>query len=211
MKTYITIVTILLTFFQSNAQTQLNDSEIAKTMQRLADTTIIVQYPSVWNNDAHLHLISKKGDTINAYSYERPKGRKINSKIPRAIGRTMLLEDLSDYTQEPVRINRYFTIEDTNPDTLRKLWSEILDLHLWKIKDDAIEGSGCPITSESNFSVIDGGGLYILLISRLAIKPLNFYAPDVYERHCPGREGRQTAIKLFNIVNKVFEEIEKAR
>ncbi|MGN8057572.1 hypothetical protein ACTJKN_14940 [Pedobacter sp. 22163] len=206
MKTYLTIVTLLLTFFQSSAQTQLNDSEIAKTMQTLADTTIIVQFPSVWNSSPQLYLLSKKGDTINTYIYQRPKYRKTTSKVPNGVARAIWLKDLSEYRSESVRINRYFTIKDTDPDTLRKLWDDVVKLQLWRTKDDAIEGSGCPTKKGSYLKVEDGGGVYILLISRAEIKPLNFYDPQEFEKYCPGRKGRQTAIKLSSMVYKIFKE-----
>lgn len=192
-------------FLKGQAQTQFNDSEIAKTMQKLADTTVIIQYPSNWSFGPLLYLLSKKGDTINAYVYQRPKLLKINSKIPKAIGRAILTKDYSDYTSEPVRLNRYFTIKDLHTDTLTNLWNEVTKLRLWSVKDDALEGSGCPITKKSNVTVYDGGGIYILLISRIDIKPLNFYAPDEFEKYCPGRNGRQTAMKLSSIFYRRFE------
>jgi len=206
MKTYLTLLPLLGMFLFGSAQTQLNDSEIAKTMQKLADTTIIIQYPSVWNNGPLLRFLSKKGDTINAYSYERPKYRKINSKVPTAVARTILNKDYMDYINEPVALNRYFIIRDLNPDTLKKLWNDVVKLNLWRIKDDAVEGSGCPVTKNSIFEVYDGGGIYILLISRINIKPLNFYAPHDFEKFCPGRKGRQTAIKLSGMIYKIFKE-----
>lgn len=175
-------------------------------MQKLADTTIIIQYPSVWNHGPLLHFLSKKGDTINAYAYERPKHRKINSKVPRAIGRAILTKDYSDYANEPVALNRYFIIRNIDPDTIKKLWNDVVKLRLWEIKDDAAEGSGCPVTKTTNVFVEDGGGIYILLISRINIKPLNFYAPHDFEAFCPGRKGRQTAIKLSGLVYKIFKE-----
>lgn len=205
MKTFLAIILSLFTYYQVSAQTQLNDSEIAKAMQKLADTTIIVQYPSVWNDGPQLHFLSKKGDTINAYVYQRLKHRKLNTKVPGGVARAILLKDFSEYNSEPVRLNRYFTIKDTNPDTLKKLWNDVARLRLWNTKDDAVEGSGCPVTKNSNVFVEDGGGIYILLISRVEIKPLNFYDPQEFEKYCPGRAGRQTAIRLSGMFYKIFK------
>lgn len=206
MKTCLAFLPILAMFLVGNAQTQLDDSEIARMMQKLADTTIIIQYPSVWNQGPLLRFLSKKGDTINAYAYERPKYRKINIKIPRSIARTILTKDYSDYASEPVALNRYFIIRDINQDTLQKMWNDVAKLRLWRIKDDAIEGSGCPVIKKSYMEIYDGGGIYILLISKTDIKPLNFYAPDEFEKFCPGRKGRQNAIKLSSLVYKIFKE-----
>jgi len=175
-------------------------------MQKLADTTIIIQFPSVWNDGPALRFLSKKGDTISAYVYLRPKQRKIDSKVPRATLGAVLHDDYMDYSKEPVALNRYFIIREINQDTLKTMWNDIVKLRLWRIKDDAVEGSGCPVTKTMNAFVEDGGGIYILLISRIAIKPLNFYAPDNFEKFCRGREGRQTAIKLSGMFYKIFKE-----
>jgi len=206
MKTSLAILTLFLTCLCANGQTQLADSEIAKTMQVLADTTIIVQYPGVWNSGPQLYLISKKGDTINTYLYQRPPYRKIVGKVARGVANAIVLKEFREYRDEPVGINRYFTIIDDNPDTLRMVWNDLLKLQLWRTKDDAIEGSGCPVTKSSYIEIDDGGGVYILLITRGEIKPLNFYAPSEFERFCPGRKGRQTAIKLSRMVCKIFKK-----
>jgi len=206
MKTYLVLLSIVLTCLSGQAQTQLNDSDIAKVMQMLADTTVIVQYPSVWARGPFLHFLSKKGDTINAYTYQRPKDRKINSKLPMTVLRAILSQDYIDYINEDVRLNQYFAIRDINPDTLKRQWNDMLRLRLWNTKDDAVEGSGCPIAKGSNIIIHDAGGIYILLISRAEIKPLNFYAPEEFEKFCPGRKGRQTTIKLSNMMYRLFKE-----
>lgn len=204
MKQYILLLILLMMYITGNAQTQLNDSHIAKTMQKLSDTTVIVQYPSVWSHGPFLLFLSKTGDTITAYEYQEPEVRKINGKVPSAIRRAMHYKDLTDFMNEKVAINRYFFAKDIEPDTLKNLWNDIIRLKLWYMKDDAIEGSGCPTTKGKNLTIDDGGEIYILLISKAEIKPLNFYAPEEFEKFCPGRKGRQSAVKLSGLMRKVF-------
>ncbi|KQM75231.1 hypothetical protein ASE74_20645 [Pedobacter sp. Leaf216] len=175
-------------------------------MQKLSDTTVIIQYPSIWSHAPFLLFLSKTGDTITAYEYKRPEVRKVNGKVPSAIRSVMYYKDLTEYMNEPVSINRYFVEKDISLDTLRNLWNDILRLKLWYMKDDAIEGSGCPTIKGSNLTIHDAGGIYILLISKAEIKPLNFYAPNEFEKFCPGRKGRQTAIKLSGLIGKAFRE-----
>lgn len=160
MKAYLNILILMLMSLHSSAQMQLDNSEIARTMQKLADTTVIVQYPSVWDSSPQLYLFSKKGDTINTYLYQRPEYRKIHNKVPKGVASAILLKDIREYRSEPVGINRYFTIKDNDPDTLRKIWNDLVKLKLWNTKDDAIEGSGCPVKKGSYLEVDDGGGIY---------------------------------------------------
>ncbi|RZK73989.1 MAG: hypothetical protein EOO85_16165 [Pedobacter sp.] len=174
-------------------------------MQKLSDTTVIIQYPSVWSHEPFLLFLSKTGDTITSYEYKRPEIRKVNGLVPSTIRKAMYYKGLTEYMNEPVSINRYFVEKDIAVDTLRNLWNDILSLKLWSMKDDAIEGSGCPMVKGSNVSIDDAGGIYILLISKAEIKPLNFYAPDDFERICPGRKGRLAAIKLSDLIGRVFK------
>lgn len=206
MKQYLITIVLVSAYILGNAQTQLNDSNIAKTMQKLSDTTVIIQYPSVWSHEPFLILLSKTGDTITAYEYRRPEIRKVKGLVPFTIRKAMYYKDLTDYMNEPVSINRYFVDKDIAVDTLRNLWNDILGLKLWFMKDDTIEGSGCPTVKGSNVSIDDAGGIYILLISKAEIKPLNFYAPNDFERICPGRKGRQAAIKLSGLIGRLFKE-----
>lgn len=204
MKQYLITLMLVFTYILGNAQTQLNDSNIAKTMQRLSDTTVIIQYPSIWSNGPFLLFLSKTRDTITAYEYKRPEARKVNRTVPSAIRRAMYYKDLTEYMNEQVSINRYFVEKDITLDKLRNLWNDVLKLKLWDMKDDAIEGSGCPTVKGSNLTIHDAGGIYILLISKAKIKPLNFYAPEEFEKFCPGRKSRQTAIKLSDSMVKAF-------
>ncbi|WP_316809381.1 hypothetical protein [Pedobacter agri] len=204
MKQCLITLAFVFTYISGDAQTQLNDSNIAKTMQRLSDTTVIIQYPSIWSHGPFLLLLSKTGDTITAYEYKRPEARKVNLTVPSAIRRAMYYKDLTEYMNEQVSINRYFVEKAITLDKLRNLWNDVLRLNLWNMKDDAIEGSGCPTVKGSNLTIDDAGGIYILLISKAEIKPLNFYAPEEFEKFCPGRKGRQTAIKLSDLMVKAF-------
>lgn len=88
-----------------------------------------------------------------------------------------------------------------NPSTLPRL----LELKPWKISDDAADGGGCPLVKGKGIMTIDdAGGVYILLVTRAAIKPLHFYALHDFENFCPGRKGGQAAIKLLELFGRQF-------
>lgn len=207
MKKIITIIIILSITNNSFSQTktQYEDSIIAKHMQNNADTTIIVQYPNVWSTKPQIFLLSKYRDTIAAYLYADLRKINFNKKIPRKIALTIYSKTLYDFQKAPIEINQYFNVKDIEPDSLIKFWSEVAKLKLWSVKDDAVEGRGCPIDRKQGFLEIDdAGGTYVLLITKSVIKPLNFYAPEEYETFCPGRKGRRTILKLADIFRKNF-------
>lgn len=200
--------TLLLLIFYLSAfsQVQFEDSPIVKAMQRMADTTIIIQHYSVWKRSPDLQFLSKKGDTINTYDYKQPKYTlKINSTLPTAMARVIYGNHYDEFWKEPVAINRFFKVIDKSPDTLKLFWKQVMELSPWKISDDAVDGSGCPLVKGKGVMTIDdAGGVYILLVTRAAIKPLHFYALHDFENFCPGRKGRQAAIKLLNLFNSTF-------
>jgi hypothetical protein len=197
---------LILFWFSVSAQTQLSDSEIAKTMQKYSDTTIIVQYPSIWNGGPKLYFLSKKGDTLSCYLYKNIEQPKLINEIPKILGMKIFTPRIEEFLREPVRINRYFNVKNVQPDILLNFWKQVSAIELWKIKDDAAEGSGCPIDKEKGtMEIEDAGGIYILLITKESIKPLIFYAPNEFEGFCPGRKGRQSAIKLSVLFDKIFK------
>lgn len=74
-------------------------------------------------------------------------------------------------------------------------------LHLWEIQDDSITGEGCV---DKRCEVYDSGNYTIWLITKNEIKKLKFYDPEFFEKCCPGRIGRQKAIKLIKIIGSAF-------
>ncbi|WP_421945933.1 hypothetical protein [Pedobacter sp.] len=208
MKQFPLIILIACLSSSAFSQIQNEDSGIVKTMQRLADTTIILQYPSVWSRDPKIQFLSKKGDTINIYDYKQPKYTlKINSTLPKAMARAIYGNHYNEFWRESVSINRFFRVVDKSPDSLRLIWKQVIKLRPWKINDDAIDGEGCPLVKGKGVMTIDdAGGIYILLVTKTSIKPLNFYALHDYEKFCPGRKGRQAAIKLTSMFYNVFKE-----
>ena len=81
------------------------------------------------------------------------------------------------------------------------LWQNVLAHNPWKIKDDKVEGSGCPIGKGiRNLEISDGNGYNLALITKNEIKKLYFYEPGTYEQHCPGRDGRKAIIKIWALL-----------
>ncbi|WP_316735263.1 hypothetical protein [Pedobacter aquatilis] len=199
---------LLFTYLSVCSQVQFADSPIVKAMQRIADTTILIQHYSVWKRSPNVQFLSKKGDTINTYDYKQPKYTlKINSTLPKTMAKEMYSNHYDEFWKESVSINRFFKVVDKSPDSLWLFWNQVMKLKPWNINDDAVDGEGCPLVKGKGvMSIDDAGGIYILLVTKTSIKPLNFYALHDYEKFCPGRKGRQAAIKLLNIFFNAFKE-----
>ncbi|MBB6274085.1 hypothetical protein HDF26_004558 [Pedobacter cryoconitis] len=174
-----------------------------------ADTTFILQYTSNWMHTPEYLIISKKGDTISSYTYKSlPKvDKRIN--LPRAIGYQLNKRNTLDMYATTVDINLYFNPKYLSSDTLKQFWTSIVKLSPWQIKDDSIDGNGCPLTNDnkSRKTINDGGGIILDLITKNGIQRLNFYAPDFFEKEvCPGRAGRKSILGISKLFETYFKE-----
>lgn len=174
-----------------------------------ADTTIILQYESSWLRTPEYFIISKKGDTISSYTYKALP--KIDKRIilPRAIGYKLNQRNKSDMFNTPVDINLYFNPKYLSPDTLIQFWASIMKFSPWRIKDESVDGNGCPLPQGNNKNkkfIEDGGRIILDLITTDGSKRLNFYAPEFFEEVCPGRTGRKSAIEISKLFKTYFKE-----
>ena len=77
--------------------------------------------------------------------------------------------------------------------------------NIWQIKDDKQDGKGCPIIpGKENVNLYDGGGPIFRLITKNKSEELEFYAPNFFEKYCPGRKGRIVALALEKIFSDYF-------
>lgn len=195
----------LLMTFNIHAQVR-GITPLHKFMQMNADTTLILEHESGWLSTPKYWLLSKKGDTITAYTYEDSDNRKI--LMPEAIRQKLI--KVHNYAESiDVGVNRFFQAVPISKNELSKLWDKVLKEAPWKINDDTVDGKGCPIdVNKEQFNIDDGGTIHLYLVSKTAIKTLTFYAPSFYEKHCPGRKGRKAILNIdksfftfFNPVN----------
>jgi hypothetical protein len=77
-------------------------------------------------------------------------------------------------------------------------------------------GPGCPpIESKDgtirDTNIYDGGGIKLYLITKDAIKILDYYAPDYYEETCPGRADRIAVLNIAKLFNLISTELARSR
>ncbi len=76
-------------------------------------------------------------------------------------------------------------------------------LQLWNITGDETGGRGCP--ENTHYSGIQPYDTYVIwLITQNDTRKLYFYEPGYFENLCPGRIGRQQAVRLIKLVNTAF-------
>jgi len=196
---------IALTFIQNITLAQRNDpiQPMHKFMQANADSTLVFEFTTNWFSTPAYYLLSKQGSNISTYTYKNFVKMKSPLGFPKEMAAALMKNQLK-ILDEPVDINVYF-----NPYTLpntekQKFWDDITTLKPWTLKDDAVEGTGCPLTKVGSetitYAIYDAGGARLYLITKDQIKILNFYAPEYYEKHCPGRPGRAA----INKISKLF-------
>jgi hypothetical protein len=205
MKTTLNRFILALLLLQSTAFAQSNEPTLMhKFMQANADSTLILAYTSNWVHTPQYYLLSRKGDTLTCYSYKVPNLDRSVLLAPKKI-RQQIIENDSKKFSEPVDINNYFKIYKMTEAQVKTFWDDVNAFKPWMLKDDSTEGEGCPAAAhkktDAGYPVIsDGGGISLALITNKEIRFLEFYAPDFYEEHCPGRPGRIA----INGISKLF-------
>lgn len=170
-------------------------------LQKNADTTIIFEYEYSVIHTPEYKILSKKGDTINLYSYGTLFDKKIN--MPSILKGKLFINSW-DIMKIPVDINVYFNVKQVSIKRAKEFWNNITLLHTWQIPDDNIDGEGCAI---KDVKVYDGVGIVLYLITKNEIKRLYFYEPQYFEKKaCPGRKGRQAILKIENLFSTYFKE-----
>ena len=189
MKKLIICLFVAGCFHLVNAQVVRDETTaMHRFMQANADSTIVVQYTGGWIDPPMFYLLSKKEDTVTCYLYKDDRKYTSINAVPRKIGVAMSSRTWYDIYKTPVDINRFFNVYEIQPDSLIAFWNKVSALKPWEIKDDSIEGKGCPIAKNRSITIDDGAGICVHLITRDNIKTLTFYEPDSFERYCPGRK-----------------------
>ena len=170
-----------------------NAAPLYKFLKTNADSTIVMSYESAWEIDPAYYMLSKKGDTLSAYTYKARYNVDQRSIIPHNL-RYRLYQN----TQVPADVNSYFSAKYLSVDSLKNFWKELITLQPWHIDGDKINEAGCPIYKDSlQRQIRDASFIKLHLITKKRIKELSFYAPEYYENKiCPSSAGRQAILKI---------------
>ncbi|WP_205313807.1 hypothetical protein [Pedobacter nanyangensis] len=193
----------------SNCMGQKNEIKpLHLFLQKNADSTLIFKYESNWMTLPEYWVISKKNDTITRYRYKFDDRR---ARMPKSVRDTLSKINPIDLKAEykeiySVGINKYFNALYTDNTTIKAFWGRLQRLSPWTINDDSVEGWGCPPNEKGEVNQIyDGGGISLFLISKKEIKHLSFYAPDFYNKVCPGKKGRQAILQIEELFKDNFK------
>lgn len=208
MKTTILLMGFLLLLVtQSYTQSNHKIEPLYKFMQANADTTIVIEQVSNWTSVApDVYLLSKKGDTLNCYTYrDLAYSRNRSFPIPAHIRQSMVKVYRHKILTEPVDVNEFFSVCAIKQETLKDLWKEIHRLKPWTLSDDKVDGEGCSLDKGRSPVIYDGGGLNLYLITSNGIKQLYFYAPAFYQKYCKGRKGREAVLKIEGLFREYVQ------
>jgi len=187
-------------------------------LQNNADSTMVLSFTNNWDSSYNFYILSKKGDTINMYTYRYQPPIKVvaDVDIPESIAKRITKENISASGALP-SLNAFFEVQVLAKDSLKSFWGQVIETHAWQMKDDSTDGQACPVKKGTRpDQIYDGGGLSFYVITASEMKELKFYAPAFYEEYCPGRPGRVSALKANELFRSFFEaagvkEIGKSR
>lgn len=185
-------------------------SPLRQFMQQAADTTIVFQVTSNWLHPSskYAYFLSKKGDQVTFYAYRD----FIWTSLPHTKENQKRLGGFADILKVPEAPNKFFNPVPIVPEQLIQVWSDLIAIEPWRIRDDKLDGEGCPEkvrivgnTIIEDVNIYDGGAFQLTLITKDQVKTLDFYAPDFYEEQCPGRAGRIAILKISRIFDKYIK------
>jgi len=205
---------LLLGAAEATAQSQTHIqthpfSPLRQFLQQDSDTTIVFQNTTNWMGPSALYayFLSKKGDRLQLHAYRD----FVRSGSPDSVSNKQQLGPRNEIILVPESRNRYFNPLPVSPAQLKLLWSNLMAEKPWLISDNKVEGEGCPVklritkNNIEDLNIYDGGGIQCMLITKNQIKALDFYAPDFYEKQCPGRAGRIAILKISALFDPIIQ------
>lgn len=195
------------TCFVTFAQKEDKPNALQLFLQANADSTIIFQYELYSVQLSPYYILSKKADTITAYTYKALPKLDKRIRLPRSIGAKIRHRNYIAINLVPIDVNIYFQPVYFSPKKLLNFWKNITKENPWQLADDSVDGHAC-IDSQGNRTgnyIYDGGGIYLYLITKNEIKKLDYYAPQFFEKEvCPGRKGRISILKIEQLFDRHF-------
>jgi hypothetical protein len=207
-----TLIIIVITFSTSGIYAQklssvpkIHITPIHTFLQQNADSTLIFSYASGFVDAPTYFILSKKNDTLTLYKYDSGSKNYL-ARLPKKI-RDSLYKLNRPWESHKIGINRFFSVINIQQDSAKAFWSKVESLRAFQLKDDSENGEGCPKSNVGyNNNIYDGGGIELYLVTKNKIKNLYYYAPQYYEKLCPGREDRKAVIKLEELFLTYFRE-----
>ena len=168
-------------------------------LRKQADTTLVFQLNMGGTIEPPIHYLSKKGDTITLYRHGI--NFKYNVLIPSAIRDKIYIaqRDWEISKDNTITLNRFFNVLDVPQNELRLLWKNIMALKPGNMRDDKVDGFGCPLNKEV-YDLYDGGGIIFDILTRSEVQHFYFYAPSYYLEKCPERESRKTILAIQTLL-----------
>lgn len=164
------------------------------------DTTIISGISSNWFSTElpRYEIVATQDGKTYFFAYKNPYP---NTRWPKSLSSILSRESLAYISCVPDTNQYLFPVRLSHEKTTIQIMKCIDSLSMWTIRDDQIDGEGCP---ECRSGISDAGYFNFYLITSSKIKRLRFYAPDYYEKRCKPRDGRQRIRQVINIFNEVF-------
>lgn len=196
LKRTLVLISFCLLYFFSSGQKAKDSIPLFLFLQENFDTTIILDTYSTWGHSPHYQIISIKNNEFYPFTYLNPftfyKGRGLPKSLQTKFSAQNSKLQFSLPDTNAYFLPKYFTYPEEPG--IRKT---IRELSLWTLPDDIKEGEGCG----TDCYTFDSVEYDIWLITNKEIRKLHFYDPEYFEKCCPVRKGRQTAIQLIKIMN----------
>lgn len=190
MKTFKKLLFSFIIFISNPCFGQENGLiKIQKLLQENTDTAFIFQVYNTYELDyPSFKVLSKTKDKISLFEYK--------------IDQTNENESITNKSQRPFDINtsKFYNSINIDSKDAKLFWEKLIKLKPWSIKDDVVEGEGCPEKYINHQT-----GISFYLIAKEKIQKLKFYAPKYFEKVCATRTGRKMIIKIDRLFERYFK------
>jgi len=158
---------------------------VLKQLQLNFDYSVIQAFSSSGDAGPNYYILAKKGDSLTAWRYN-----KISSGRSRR-------NTKADASLHQVEIER---------GKLDSLLDIVLKNDLANVPNEAKDTYGCAFAGEKHM-IYDTDAVNFILITKQEYRQITFYAPEFFEKKCPGSTARQAVITCAQAFMQTFEKI----
>lgn len=192
----ILLVFLLLYAASSSAQQhkKLEDSPLIKFLQREFDSVLIHHRHGAWYFAPHFEIAVRFENKTTFYTYKSPY-----LSHPRGASKTVsnyFIERQIQFGNTVPDTNNYFLRVNLNKENTYAFWLSASNAGAWKLQNFR---DSCRFTD-----VYDDDSQMFILITKQAIRSVNYYAPEFYETCAPGHPMRQKALTVLDVFRKSF-------